>query len=81
VPNGLALCRLHHAAFDAHILGIRPDYVIEIRTDVLHEVDGPMLVLGLQGFQGATLRVPARRKLRPDRERLAERYQTFLRAC
>jgi len=34
---------LHHAAFDAHMLGIRPDYVIEIREDVLDEKDGPTL--------------------------------------
>jgi putative restriction endonuclease len=25
VSNGLALCKQHHAAFDAHILGVRPD--------------------------------------------------------
>jgi putative restriction endonuclease len=24
VPNGLAFCKLHHAAFDRHCLGIRP---------------------------------------------------------
>lgn len=31
VTNGLALCKLHHTAFDAFFLSIRPDYVIEIR--------------------------------------------------
>lgn len=42
VRNGLALCKIHHAAFDADILGIRPDdYRIEIRKDILEEVDGP----------------------------------------
>lgn len=30
IPNGLALCKLHHAAFDKNILGIRPDLVIEL---------------------------------------------------
>ena len=25
VRNGLALCKIHHAAFDANILGVRPD--------------------------------------------------------
>src|SRR5262249_23227676 len=52
VSNGLALWRLHHAAFDAHILGVRPDYVVEVRVDVLNEIDGPMLKHGLQGFHG-----------------------------
>lgn len=32
VTNGLAMCKIHHAAFDAHILGIRPDLVVESRT-------------------------------------------------
>lgn len=80
VPNGLALCRLHHAAFDRDVLGIRPDYRVEIRRDVLDEVDGPMLVHGLQGFQGATLVVPRAAKLKPNREFLAERYERFERA-
>ena len=25
VPNGLALCKIHHAAFDKNIIGISPD--------------------------------------------------------
>jgi putative restriction endonuclease len=79
ITNGLALCRLHHAAFDAHIVGIRPDYVIEIRADVLDETDGPMLRHGLQGFQGASLILP-RPEHRPDRDKLAERYELFRRA-
>jgi putative restriction endonuclease len=80
VSNGLALCRLHHAAFDAHILGVRPDYVIEIRTDILDEVDGPMLVHGIQGFQGMRIQLPRHEHLRPDSRRLAERYETFRQA-
>jgi putative restriction endonuclease len=48
VPNGLALCKIHHAAFDSNLLGIRPDLVVEVRPKVLLEVDGPMLKHGLQ---------------------------------
>ena len=50
VSNGLALCKLHHAAFDCHIIGVNPDYRVEVRVDVLEEIDGPMLEHGLQGF-------------------------------
>jgi putative restriction endonuclease len=67
VPNGLALCGLHHAAFDASILGVSPDYIIEIRPDVLEEKDGPMLVHGLQGFNGQRILVPRPDRLRPRR--------------
>ena len=59
VPNGIALCSLHHAAFDAHLMTVRPDYHIEVRPDVLEETDGPMLIHGLQGFHGKSIRVPS----------------------
>jgi putative restriction endonuclease len=77
VPNGVALCKLHHAAFDAHILGIRPDYQIEIRLDVLEETDGPMLKHGLQEFHRERLWTPHRPVLRPKPEFLEERYALF----
>src|SRR5439155_9126531 len=50
VPNGLALCALHHAAFDRNVLAVRPDLRVEVRLDVVEEEDGPMLEHGLQGF-------------------------------
>lgn len=77
VPNGLALCKINHAAFDANILGIRPDYVLEIRSDILAEVDGPMLKHGLQAHHGGSLIVPRTAAERPDRDRLELRYQEF----
>jgi putative restriction endonuclease len=77
VPNGIALCRIHHGAFDAHIVGIRPDYVVEVRPDVLDDHDGPVLVHALQGVHGRRLEVPARRAARPDPALLAERYERF----
>jgi putative restriction endonuclease len=60
VSNGLALCKLHHAAFDCHIIGVNPDYGVEVRVDVLEEIDGPMLEHGLQGFHGSNLFVPSK---------------------
>lgn len=80
VPNGLALCKIHHAAFDRHIMGIRPDYVIEIRKDVLYEDDGPMLRHGLQGVHGAQILLPSRRPDQPNPDFLEERYEQFRRA-
>lgn len=77
IPNGLALCKLHHAAFDLNILRIRPDYVIEIRSDILDEIDGPMLRHGLQGVHLTSLIVPGKPAHRPDRVRLEERYESL----
>lgn len=77
VPNGLALCKIHHAAFDRNILGITPDYRIEIRGDVLDKIDGPMLRHGLQEHHGTTLILPRSKPDHPDRDRLSRRYQEF----
>ena len=79
VRNGLALCKLHHAAFDGYMLAVRPDLLIQIRPDILHEEDGPMLKHGLQGFEGVRILVPRVRSLHPDPEFLAERYDLFRR--
>jgi len=82
IPNGIAMCAIHHRAFDAHMIGIRPDYVIHIREDVLSEEDGPTLRHALQGLHRQPLLVvPSRPQLRPDRELLEERYERFLRAA
>jgi putative restriction endonuclease len=80
VPNGLALCGLHHAAFDRHILGITPDHVIKIRRDILRETDGPMLRHGLQEFEDRKITPPRERASWPRPEFLAERFEQFLRA-
>jgi putative restriction endonuclease len=78
VANGLALCKIHHAAYDRNILGIRPDYVVEIHSRLLTEIDGPMLTYGLQGHHGERLRqIPRTRIERPDPDRLAQRYLEF----
>lgn len=80
VPNGLALCRLHHAAFDQFLIGIRPDYVIDVRLDVLEEHDGPMLEHGLKSIHGQRIFVPRRKADHPNPGYLEERYERFLEA-
>ncbi|NNE47333.1 MAG: HNH endonuclease [Rhodothermales bacterium] len=77
VRNGIALCKLHHAAFDRFVLGITPEYTVEIREDILHEIDGPMLEHGLKEMHGQQLMLPKRRADRPDRDLLDLRYQKF----
>ena len=65
VSNGVALCKLHHAAFDRFFFAIRPDYVIEVRPSVLRESDGPMLVVGLQQIHGQVIHLPRRARTYP----------------
>jgi putative restriction endonuclease len=80
VSNGLALCKLHHAAFDSFLFAVRPDYTIEVRPSILAESDGPMLVVGLQQIHEQTIHLPRRAIHMPDPARLARRYEEFTRA-
>jgi putative restriction endonuclease len=77
VTNGLGLCKIHHSAYDANIIGVDPDTRVHVREDVLHEKDGPMLRHGLQEVDGARLILPRKDDLRPNREFLAERFERF----
>ena len=81
IPNGLALCRIHHGSYDFGILGIDAGYRIHTRQDVLEEHDGPMLLHGLQEIHGNKIQVPRRQEHLPNREYLAERFAQFGSPC
>lgn len=77
VSNGLALCKLHHAAFDSFFFAVRPDYRVEVRPAILAERDGPMLIVGLQQIHRQRIELPSRVAQYPDPQRLARRYEAF----
>jgi putative restriction endonuclease len=76
VPNGIPLSKIHHAAFDAHLIGIDPDYRLHVSERLLGQNDGPMLE-ALKRLNGGTIHLPNRTKDLPDRERLALRFERF----
>jgi putative restriction endonuclease len=76
VPNGIPLSKIHHAAFDAHLIGIDPDYRLHVSDRLLIQKDGPMLE-ALKRLNGANIFLPGRVKDRPDRDRLALRFERF----
>ncbi len=78
VDNGLALCRLHHAAFDRFFLAVRPDRVIEVHPEILREKNGPTLRHAIQDLHGARILLPRRPEHRPAEARLERRYARFL---
>ena len=80
VTNGLALCKIHHAAYDTNILGINSDCVVKVREDVLDEVDGPMLLHGLVEMHNRELWLPPIKSHQPDKARLADRFEKFSKA-
>ncbi len=77
VPNGLALCNIHHGAFDANLLGVSPDLRVELSRRLLDDEDGPMLEQGLKAFHGEQITVPRREADRPSRDYLEERFARF----
>ena len=81
VTNGMALCKLHHAAFDSFILGVTPDYIIQVRQDILREEDGPILKHGLQRLEGLKIQLPSDEGKWPSKDALAWKFEKFQRAA
>jgi hypothetical protein len=73
--------KIHYAAFDAHLIGVDPDYRIHVSNRLLEIHDGPFLELGLKGIVGQEIQLPRRSKDRPDRDRLALRFEQFKKAA
>jgi putative restriction endonuclease len=77
VTNGIAMCKIHHAAYDVDIFGIDPTYKVGVREDVMKELDGPTLRYTLQEINGSKIDLPPRRAARPNPELLEVRWQRF----
>jgi putative restriction endonuclease len=76
VPNGIPFSKIHHAAFDAHLIGIDPDYRLHVSGRLLARNNGPMLE-ALKQLNRGTIHLPARTEDRPDRDRLTIRFERF----
>jgi len=81
VTNGLALCRLHHGLFDADLMGIRPDGVIELHPSLLDKKGGPTLAHAIQPFHHQRIHPPKRPESQPAPRHLEARYGRFLKAA
>ena len=63
--------------YDFKLIGVRPDFRVEVRADVLRESDGPTLRHSLQEVHGASIELPRQRAARPNPEFLEVRYNRF----
>ena len=77
VANGLPLSKVHHAAFDANLIGIDPDFRIHVSEQLFAMNDGPMLEQGIKAMRGRTILMPNRKIDCPDRDRLAARFELY----
>jgi putative restriction endonuclease len=76
VPNGVPLSKIHHAAFDAHLIGIDPDFRIHVSKRLLSQEDGAMLE-ALKQLNQKKLLLPHRERDYPDQARLESRFKVF----
>jgi putative restriction endonuclease len=73
VTNGLALCRLHHAAYDTGLIGVRGDYGIVLNTSAANRLRQVGLDGGLPEFWAALptiIRIPNAAEVRPSPAKL-----------
>jgi putative restriction endonuclease len=77
VQNGIALCKIHHATFDSFMIGITPEFKVEIREDLLTEHNGPMLEHGIKELHNIHIVLPRHKADWPNRELLERRYHLF----
>ncbi len=77
VNNGISLCKLHHAAFDGCLIGITPDFKVEVKQVILEEEDGPMLQHGLKALDQSKIYLPKDKAAWPNRDFLSQRYSEF----
>lgn len=81
ISKGLAMGKIHHAAFDEGIPAMHPrKLAVVARDDVMVDDDGPMLRHGLQGADGEPIHLAERPDWPPDREALEERFERSLQA-
>jgi putative restriction endonuclease len=81
VANGITLSKIHHAAFDNHLIGIDANGRVHVSERLLMMNDGPLLEQSLKAVAGALIRLPRPRQHHPDRDRLAIRFEQFKRAA
>lgn len=77
LTNGICMSKIHHAAYDAGLIGIDADLSIHVSERLLAMKDGPMLEHGLKALKGKLIRVPNDSRSAPDRERLSARFDLF----
>lgn len=78
ITNGLALCRLHHGAFDNGLIGVRPDYRIVENPAAMARLGEMGFLRGVDEFRALLLpsiRHPASIEVRPKPEYLIRGMQ------
>ena len=68
VSNGLPLTKIHHTVFNAHLIGIDPDFPNHVSDRLLESHHGLFLEFGLKEIAGTLIDRPNRIENRPERD-------------
>lgn len=79
ITEGLCMSRLHHAAFDANLLGIDPDGRVHVSEQLDAREARDPFVRSLTVLSGRRIEVPRALEHHPNRDLLAVRFEQFLR--
>ncbi|HEV7821645.1 MAG TPA: HNH endonuclease, partial [Burkholderiales bacterium] len=79
VTNGIPLSRTLRAAFDSHLIGIDTSLRVHV-SDRKMAKEGVQITQALERLNHARLHLPDRHIDRPDRDRIATRFEDFLAA-
>lgn len=58
VPNGLSLCKIHHAAYDVNLLGVRPDLRVEVTPHSFGSPTGRCSLMVCRACRGRSFLFP-----------------------
>ena len=77
VQNGLCLSHLHHAAFDANLIGIDPDFRVHVSPHLLETNDNALVRANFQNLNRQQIALPVKPEWYPNRARLEQRFAEF----
>ena len=77
VTEGLCMSRLHHAAFDANLLGIDPDGRVHFSEQLGASASRNSFVRHLMVVAGRRIAMPRAPEFQPNRDLLAARFEQF----
>jgi putative restriction endonuclease len=80
IPNGLPLTKVHHAAYDAKLIGIDADGVVHVSGRLMADCSDQILEKAVTAMKGLQIKSPKLAEDRPDRDRLAMRFEKYLAA-
>lgn len=77
MTEGLCMSRLHHAAFNANLLGVDPDGRIHVSEQLDAREAGDSFSRHLTSLAGRRISMPRTLELHPNRDLLAVRFEQF----